>query len=1329
MRHPVRWLHETTGDGPMAALLVLFGINAVDELARVAIAVSGPTIADSFGVGVGGVAVPFVLAFGAALGLAVPIATIADRGNRVRLAVFGGIIFSIFSVGVGLSWSIWVLAIAMAGMQIGKAFIEPSHTSLLSDYYPVELRPRVFAFYRGGNALGALVGAIAAGYVAEALGWRAPFFAFALPMLILVAAGARLPEPRRGLQERRQGGAEREALALEEAPPSLAEAWRMCWQVDSLRRIYRTLPFLTPALIGFALYGSFAYRDVFGLDTAARGWVVGLVEGPSQLFGLIVGTRLAMRAFVDGPAKVFHQLARALLIVAVAAGVFAAAPVVGVAIAANVVVSAGLAFVVPGLFATLSLVLPPRARSTGFALASVFVLAGLLTFPVVGLIANSFGMRWGIAVLAPVLFVGGLVVESAGDLVARDIMQVWAAAATRTQALAARAEGRSTLLLVQGLDVFYGDVQVLSGVGIEAGEGEIVALLGTNGAGKSTLLQAIAGLVPASKGAVILDGRDITYAPAHEVAPRGVALVPGGWATFPSLTVADNLRAAGWAHRQDRREAAARVEEVLAMFPPLRDVLAEPAANLSGGQQHMLGLSMALLARPRLLLIDELSLGLAPVVVDRLVEAVRRLARARDHRGGGRAVAGRGPDPGRAGLLPGQGQGPVRGPDRGPAGPARPAALDLPGPGGGPRPHRRGAGPGDAAARRRRRGPGVGARCRQPQLRRDQGRGRRVAAGRPGRGGRASSGPTARASPRWSTSPPGSRPATAAPIRLHGRDVTHLSANGRARRGLGRSFQAGRLFPGLTVETCLAVAVDRWGEVTRPAAARPPPARGLQRGAAGGPPGRRAGRPAGAGRLPPEVRARAVHRHPPGGGAGLRDGAAAQRGPAGRAGQRPGPARGGGAGPAAGAPARPARRQPGGGRARHAAGHRRVRPAGGARPRAGGGRGPAGRRAAPSRRCWPRTWGREGIRCAAHDDRPGPSGTARATRSPSGARSPSSWCCWWRWAPSWWRAAATTTPTRTGPPPAAGELAEGAPEPTGQMPITYAEAPEAGTVDDYDWGDRCDTDKGTVRIPTVYATPCVPVFEGDNGGATAPGVTADTIRIVLYVPQATDLPSSLAPLAAAAEDSPEEQRQTLQDFFDIYASRAELYGRRIELVAYRRTGALTDVVAARADAAQIAAELKPFAVLGGPQLDGGAFAQRAGDATASCASTAPARCPRTCGPTWSPTSGRRCPRASRCSPRWAPGWPGWPRPTPRWRTWPSGRAASSRTSPAGSASSTSTRTRRSSRWTRTTSPRASTWSTPTCSTRPRSPPGPRSWWPGSRPRGSPPWPSSATPTC
>jgi branched-chain amino acid transport system ATP-binding protein len=625
VRHPVRWIEELTGDGPALALFVLFGLNAVDELARTAFAVAAPTIADEFGVGLAGVTVPFVLAFSAALGLSIPIASLADRGHRVRLALLGGVIFAVFSTLIGLSVSIWMVAVALAGSQVGKAFIEPSHTSLLADYYEVGLRPRIFSFYRAGNAVGALLGGICAGYVAEAFSWRAPFLLFAVPTAILVLAGGTLREPKRGVQEKKLAGASTDTAETEEESPSLAEAWRMCWRIDSLRRIYRTLPFLTPAVAGFGIFSSFMYRDVFGLGEAGRGWVVGLVEGPSQLAGLVVGAYLGMKLFAKDPKLVFGLLSKSIFVVTGAVLVFAWSPNVYLAVIAHVVISACLAFVLPGLFAALSLAIPPRARSTGFAMGSLFVLAGMAAIPVISVVAGAWGMRWGLTVMGPVFLVGGLVIASAGDLITRDIVQVWSAAAARSESLAARRAGRAKMLLVRGLEVSYGDVQVLFDVDFEVDQGEIVALLGTNGAGKSTLLKAICGLVPASKGAVIFDGRDITYAPPHEIAPRGVVLVPGGQSVFPSLTVAENLRAAGWIDRRAKTQAAERVEEVLSTFPILRDLLNDPAANLSGGQQQMLGLGMAFLSRPQLVMIDELALGLAPAVVEQLVGIVRRL--------------------------------------------------------------------------------------------------------------------------------------------------------------------------------------------------------------------------------------------------------------------------------------------------------------------------------------------------------------------------------------------------------------------------------------------------------------------------------------------------------------------------------------------------------------------------------------------------------------------------------------------------------------------------------------------------------------------------------
>src|SRR5262249_35736930 len=225
----------------------------------------------------------------------------------------------------------------------------------------------------------------------------------------------------------------------------------------------------------------------------------------------------------------------------------------------------------------------------------------------------------------PVFVIGGLIPASAGAQVSGDIRRVWTAAAAQSEVVYERRQGRVKLLLVRGLDVHYDSVQVLFGVDFEVDEGEIVALLGTNGAGKSTMLKSISGIVEASGGAIICDGRDMTHTPPDEIAARGGTQVPGGQGVFPSLTVAENLRLAGWLQRRDQDEVRDATERVLGYFPVLRDRLKEPAGNLSGGQQQMLTLGMAFIGRPRLLMIDELSLGLAPTVIAQLLEIVKAL--------------------------------------------------------------------------------------------------------------------------------------------------------------------------------------------------------------------------------------------------------------------------------------------------------------------------------------------------------------------------------------------------------------------------------------------------------------------------------------------------------------------------------------------------------------------------------------------------------------------------------------------------------------------------------------------------------------------------------
>jgi ABC-type branched-subunit amino acid transport system ATPase component len=173
--------------------------------------------------------------------------------------------------------------------------------------------------------------------------------------------------------------------------------------------------------------------------------------------------------------------------------------------------------------------------------------------------------------------------------------------------------------------VSYGQLQVLFGVRLTLGRGETLALLGTNGAGKSTLLKAISGLVVPDRGSVRLDGGDVGDVPAEERVRRGLVQVSGGKAVFPAMTVLDNLRAGAYSLRRSRAEVGGRVEEVLELFPALRPRLGQAAGRLSGGEQQMLALAKGLLLRPTVLLIDELSLGLAPVVVQQLVGVVEAL--------------------------------------------------------------------------------------------------------------------------------------------------------------------------------------------------------------------------------------------------------------------------------------------------------------------------------------------------------------------------------------------------------------------------------------------------------------------------------------------------------------------------------------------------------------------------------------------------------------------------------------------------------------------------------------------------------------------------------
>ena len=189
-------------------------------------------------------------------------------------------------------------------------------------------------------------------------------------------------------------------------------------------------------------------------------------------------------------------------------------------------------------------------------------------------------------------------------------------------------------LVVRELSAGYRGVPVVRGLNLEVRPGEVVALLGPNGAGKTTTLETIAGLNHPISGSVELSGEKIGGTPAYQLAGRGLALVPEGRALFPGLTVREHLRLAGGRGARGGRDgrggqsrrAGSREDELLEMLPELRKCLGRKAGLLSGGEQQMLAVGRALVTRPQLLLVDEMSLGLAPVIVDRLIPVLRRAA-------------------------------------------------------------------------------------------------------------------------------------------------------------------------------------------------------------------------------------------------------------------------------------------------------------------------------------------------------------------------------------------------------------------------------------------------------------------------------------------------------------------------------------------------------------------------------------------------------------------------------------------------------------------------------------------------------------------------------
>jgi ABC-type branched-subunit amino acid transport system ATPase component/MFS family permease len=547
---------------------------------------------------------------------------LADRVKRVWMMRAGALLGSAGTIGTGLVGTVPALVGLRAVGGVSGAITGPAGIPLLTDYFPARARVRTFAFFGVMTALGAIVGPIVIGPIATSVGWRATYLGVGFSALAFSLLTFLMREPIRGYYDRLDAGATVEQASHEQAPMTFAEGFRASLSIQTLRRLWiAQIPAQIAARISVTVLPLY-FADHFLLDPTQRGYIAALGAFVG-LLGLLVAGPIGDRLLAVKPETIFAGYAALTLIGAGSTFIMAYAPWLWLAIAMSLPLGLITAATAPTFFALMALVVPARMRGQALQTGNWFALLGQLILLGLASWIGSLDLRHALLATVPFIVLGALGTVWAGGGFSRDMRAAQAASMADEEAARARAAGRNKMVICRDVDVTYDGVQVLFNVDFDVEEGEIIALLGTNGAGKSTLLRAIAGVQEASNGAILLDGRDITHAPPYENAARGVVMMPGGNAVFPTLSVAENLRTAAFMYRDDEAYVKARMEQVLEFFPVLQSRWDTPAGNLSGGEQQMVGLGQAFLMRPRLLMIDELSLGLAPRVVDQLLDILR----------------------------------------------------------------------------------------------------------------------------------------------------------------------------------------------------------------------------------------------------------------------------------------------------------------------------------------------------------------------------------------------------------------------------------------------------------------------------------------------------------------------------------------------------------------------------------------------------------------------------------------------------------------------------------------------------------------------------------
>ena len=620
--------------GGAATFVVLAILNSLDELQHAAIAVLAPDIRDTFGVSDG--TITFIASSSGAFVVlgAIPMGWAADRMRRIPIIGWASIVFAAMVTLSGMAVNAFSFFWARFGVGIAKANTIPVHSSTIADTYPIGIRGRIGAIDKGMGRLIAVISPILVGGIAaiangpgEVDGWRWAYYLLGIPVAMAAIAAFFLKEPQRGRWEKEDVLGE-SFTEDDPLPVSLDAAFSRLMRIRTVKSVVVGFSALGFGLFTAPVLENLWLEDEFGLESFERGaWAT--AAGIFTVLSLVyVGPKFD-RLWRENPTRTLHMIGALIGFSAVFKPIQWAMPTVPLFIAFSiptlVMLSTAFAMVGPVMQA----IVPYRLRGSGTALITLYIFfiggtgGGLISF----MFADAWGPRVTTLVLTiPSAVIGGWIMYRSARHVRQDLsLNVQELFDEQDEQRRTAGDGEVPALQLNNIDFSYGPVQVLFDVAFEVRKGETLALLGTNGAGKSTILRVISGLGIPQRGVVRLGGRTVTYTSPQLRSRLGIQQLPGGNGVFPDMTVHQNLVMGAYIHRSDGDDVARRISSVLELFPDLERRQDQRAGSMSGGQQQMLALARVLLHEPEVLLIDELSLGLAPTVVHDLLELIERL--------------------------------------------------------------------------------------------------------------------------------------------------------------------------------------------------------------------------------------------------------------------------------------------------------------------------------------------------------------------------------------------------------------------------------------------------------------------------------------------------------------------------------------------------------------------------------------------------------------------------------------------------------------------------------------------------------------------------------